>query len=729
MKYVDEFRDPELGRALAGEILQLVEPGRHYKLMEVCGGHTHSIYKFGIDDLLPENVELVHGPGCPVCVIPMGRVDDGIALAHQPGVIFTCFGDMMRIPGSDGSLLDAKAEGADIRMVYSPLDALRIAKQNPDRQVVFFAIGFETTAPSTALTLKRAKAEGVQNFSVMCNHVTIVPPLRALLDSPDLRLDGFIGPGHVSTVVGARPFEFIPADYGRPIVVSGFEPLDVLQGVQMILKQLAEGRCEVENQYTRVVPYEGNLRALEVMSEVFELRPHFEWRGLGFICQSGLRLSDAYADFDAEQRWEVPGHPRGRPEGVPVRRGAQGRDQAVRVQGVRHRVHAGAADRHVHGLLRGGLRRLLQLRPLRAGAGGRVTDAVSERETKILGIIETARAKRGKFRDEHITMSHGAGGKATQSLIEGLFAPAFGSDADADAGAVDDGLVMTTDSFVVKPIRFPGGSIGELAVNGTVNDLAVSGARPLALSLSLILEEGLSSQTLREEVEAIASAARDADVQIVAGDTKVVERGHADSHLRHHDRRWTDRPACLGCPRLPFDPETGSWSPAGSATTAPRSCSRAASSSSAAPRSSPTPAACGRRSTRCSRSPGPRLRCMRDATRGGVASVLNELARASNVAMLVREAAVPVHPAVAGAAEILGIDPMYVANEGKFVAFVDPDHADAALAALRGVPGCEDAAEIGEVRTEPPGMVLVETGFGGKRVMDQLVGDPLPRIC
>ncbi len=307
MKYVDEFRDPALGRALAGEILNLVEPGRHYKLMEVCGGHTHSIYKFGIDDLLPENVELVHGPGCPVCVIPMGRVDDGIALAHEPGVIFTCFGDMLRIPGSDGSLLDAKARGADIRMVYSPLDALRIAKQNPDRQVVFFAIGFETTAPSTALTLKRARAEGITNFSCMCNHVTIVPPLRALLDSPDLRLDGFIGPGHVSTVVGARPFEFIPADYERPLVVAGFEPLDVLQAVEMILQQLAAGRCEVENQYTRVVPYEGNLAALAVMSEVFELRPHFEWRGLGFISQSGLRISDDYADFDAERRWSVPG--------------------------------------------------------------------------------------------------------------------------------------------------------------------------------------------------------------------------------------------------------------------------------------------------------------------------------------------------------------------------------------------------------------------------------------
>jgi hydrogenase expression/formation protein HypD len=307
MRFVEEFRDAELGRALAGEILAAVEPGRHYKLMEVCGGHTHSIYKYGIDDLLPANVELVHGPGCPVCVIPMGRVDDGIAIAHQPNVTFTCFGDMMRIPGSNGSLQDAKAAGADIRMVYSPLDALRIAKANPDRDVVFFAIGFETTAPSTALTLKRAKAEGVRNFLCMCNHVLIVPPLRALLDSPDLRLDGFIGPGHVSTVVGARPFEFIPATYGKPLVVAGFEPLDVLQAVHMILRQLAEGRCEVENQYSRVVPYEGNRRALEVLAEVFALRPHFEWRGMGFISQSGLRLSEAYADFDAERRYAFPG--------------------------------------------------------------------------------------------------------------------------------------------------------------------------------------------------------------------------------------------------------------------------------------------------------------------------------------------------------------------------------------------------------------------------------------
>jgi hydrogenase expression/formation protein HypD len=307
MRFVDEFRDAELGRAVAAEILAAVEPGRHYKIMEVCGGHTHSIYKYGVDDLLPSNVELVHGPGCPVCVIPMGRVDDGIAVAHHEGVIFACFGDMMRVPGSAGTLLDAKAEGADVRMVYSPLDALRIARQNPDREVVFFAIGFETTAPSTALTLKRAKAEGLRNFSCLCNHVTIVPPLRALLESPDLRLDGFIGPGHVCTVVGARPFEFIPADYRKPVVISGFEPLDLLQSVHMIMRQLGLGRSDVELQYSRVVPYEGNLRALEVLAEVFELRPHFEWRGLGFISQSALRLNAAYADFDAELRYEVPG--------------------------------------------------------------------------------------------------------------------------------------------------------------------------------------------------------------------------------------------------------------------------------------------------------------------------------------------------------------------------------------------------------------------------------------
>jgi hydrogenase expression/formation protein HypD len=307
VRFVDEFRDAGLAEAVGAQITALCEPGRHYKIMEVCGGHTHTIYRYGVQDHLPESVELVHGPGCPVCVIPMGRVDDGIAIARRDGVILTCFGDMMRVPGGDGSFLDANAAGTDIRMVYSPLDALRIARQNPDKQVVFYAIGFETTAPSTALTVLRAKAEGITNFSVFCNHVTIIPAIKAILDSPDLRLDAFIGPGHVSTVIGCRPYDFIAREHGKPLVCAGFEPLDLLQSIYMIMKQLAEGRSVVENQYARVVPWDGNPVALRVLSDVFALRPYFEWRGLGSISQSALQLSERYAEFDAELRFDVPG--------------------------------------------------------------------------------------------------------------------------------------------------------------------------------------------------------------------------------------------------------------------------------------------------------------------------------------------------------------------------------------------------------------------------------------
>jgi hydrogenase expression/formation protein HypD len=306
MRFVDEFRDSGLARRVAAEIHERCEPGRKYKLMEVCGGHTHTIYRHGLEDYLPEAVTLVHGPGCPVCVIPMGRVDDAISIAERSDVIMTCFGDMMRVPGGRGSFLDAKARGADVRMVYSPLDALRIAQENPERRVVFMAIGFETTAPSTAMTLLRARSQAVDNFSVFCNHVTIIPAIKAILDSPDMRLDGFIGPGHVSAVIGCRPYEFIPAIHGKPLVVSGFEPLDVLQSILMLLDQLTTGRCEVENQYARVVPWEGNPRAVAAINQVMELRPHFEWRGLGFISHSALRLRDQFAAFDAERLFDLP---------------------------------------------------------------------------------------------------------------------------------------------------------------------------------------------------------------------------------------------------------------------------------------------------------------------------------------------------------------------------------------------------------------------------------------
>ncbi|WP_088891311.1 hydrogenase formation protein HypD [Leptolyngbya ohadii] len=310
MKYVDEYRNPQSAQILLHEIEQITDRLMQHrtkpiKLMEVCGGHTHSIFKYGLENLLPSGIELVHGPGCPVCIMPKGRLDEAIALAQNPNVIFTTFGDAMRVPGSKLSLLQAKAEGADIRMVYSPLDAIPIARANPDREVVFFAIGFETTAPSTALTVLQAESEGLKNFSLFCNHVLVVPALEALLSNPDLELEGFVGPGHVSMVIGSDPYQVISERYRKPVVVAGFEPIDILQSIWMLLQQLESGRCEVENQYRRLVMPSGNVTALDAMRRVFEVREVFEWRGLGDITQSGLRMRSTYADYDAEVKFAI----------------------------------------------------------------------------------------------------------------------------------------------------------------------------------------------------------------------------------------------------------------------------------------------------------------------------------------------------------------------------------------------------------------------------------------
>lgn len=311
MKYVDEFRDPQKAKALLREIHALTTQldktsSQPLKVMEVCGGHTHSIFKYGLEELLPDSIELIHGPGCPVCVMPRGRLDDAIAIADYPNVILTTFGDTMRVPGSQKSLLQAKAAGADIRMVYSPLDSLQITKDNPDKEVVFFGLGFETTAPSTALTILQANKEGLKNFSLFCNHVLVIPALQALLDNPDLQLDAFIAPGHVSMVIGTEPYQYIAQKYQKPLVVSGFEPLDILQSLWMILQQLIEGRCEVENQYDRIVKPQGNPVALNAMNTVFEVREKFEWRGLGTIPNSGFKIRSEYAQFDAEVKFTLP---------------------------------------------------------------------------------------------------------------------------------------------------------------------------------------------------------------------------------------------------------------------------------------------------------------------------------------------------------------------------------------------------------------------------------------
>jgi len=311
MKYVDEFRDPKKAKSLIEEIHSLkckleFDHGKPLQLMEFCGGHTHTIFRYGIEQMLPDWIELVHGPGCPVCVLPMGRVDDCIALAERPNVIFTTFGDAMRVPGSKKSLLQAKAEGADIRMTYSPLDALDLARKNPGREVIFFGLGFETTMPGTALTVLQAEVENIENFSLFCNHITTVPTIKAVLDSPDMQIDGFLAPGHVSMVVGEKPFEFVAQSYNKPIVVTGFEPLDILQSIWMVLKQIADKRCEVENQYARIVHKTGNTPGLDAISKVFELREFFEWRGLGSIDHSGVKMRDQYTRFDAERKFSVP---------------------------------------------------------------------------------------------------------------------------------------------------------------------------------------------------------------------------------------------------------------------------------------------------------------------------------------------------------------------------------------------------------------------------------------
>ncbi|WP_210528157.1 hydrogenase formation protein HypD [Rubellimicrobium arenae] len=310
MKYVEEFRDPAAAQAVLAHIKALSDDmgltaEQPLRIMEICGGHTHAIFRFGLDKLVPPGIEFIHGPGCPVCVLPMARVDECIEIARQPGVILTTFGDAMRVPGAKGSLMQAKAAGADIRMVYSPLDALELARRNPDRQVVFFGLGFETTTPSTALAILQAAREGLGNFTVFCNHILLPPPLRALLQDPLNMIDAFIGPGHVSMVTGTHIYDFIPADYGKPVVVAGFEPLDLLQSVLMVLRQARDGRAEVGNQYARVVPEHGNPVSLKAMAEVYEPRPSFEWRGMGEIDASGLRIRDAFRAFDAEARFAI----------------------------------------------------------------------------------------------------------------------------------------------------------------------------------------------------------------------------------------------------------------------------------------------------------------------------------------------------------------------------------------------------------------------------------------
>ncbi len=312
MRYVDEFRDAALAQGIARAIAAEVRPARRYNFMEFCGGHTHAISRYGVADLLPENVHMIHGPGCPVCVLPIGRIDQAIQLALTHGVILCTYADTLRVPASGGlSLMRARARGGDIRLVYAVTDALAIARAHPHKEVVFFAIGFETTTPPTAMAIRQARTEGLANFSVLCCHVLTPPAITSILESPEVRtlgsvpLDGFIGPAHVSTVIGSRPYEFFAEEYRKPVVIAGFEPLDVMQAILMLVRQVNDGRAEVENEFTRAVTREGNAKAQALVAEVFELRKRFEWRGLGEVPYSALQIRADYAAFDAERRFDL----------------------------------------------------------------------------------------------------------------------------------------------------------------------------------------------------------------------------------------------------------------------------------------------------------------------------------------------------------------------------------------------------------------------------------------
>ncbi|MES9847543.1 MAG: hydrogenase formation protein HypD, partial [Candidatus Thiodiazotropha sp.] len=313
MKYVDEFRQQKLARQLADAIRHEADKGREYHLMEFCGGHTHAIFRYGVQDLMPDNVRFVHGPGCPVCVLPIGRIDEAIHLVEAHDVILCTYGDLLRVPASGRkSLIRVKAAGGDVRMVYSTQDALRIARENPHREVVFFAIGFETTTPPSAVALRQAKAEGLGNFSLFCNHVLTPAAIQNILESPEVRelgsvsIHGFFGPSHVSSIIGSRPYEYFAQEFQRPVVIAGFEPLDVMQSALMLIRQLNEGRYVVENEYTRVVSREGNCKAQQLVAETFELRRSFEWRGLGQVPYSALKIKQDYASLDAERRFSIP---------------------------------------------------------------------------------------------------------------------------------------------------------------------------------------------------------------------------------------------------------------------------------------------------------------------------------------------------------------------------------------------------------------------------------------
>ena len=730
MKYLDEYRDPELARVLLAELDRVAT--RPWTLMEVCGGQTHTIVRQGIDELLPAGIRMIHGPGCPVCVTPLETLDRAMAIAARPDVMFTSFGDMLRVPGSRTDLLALKARGADVRVVYSPMDAVTLAQTPPGA-----AGGLprrRASRPPRRPTRWRScgrRRYGLTNFSILVSHVLVPPAMTAILEAAGCEVQGFLAAGHVCTVMGWTEYEPLAATYRVPIVVTGFEPLDLIEGILMAVRQLEEGRFEVENQYARAVRRTGNAPAQEALRRVFRVSDR-AWRGIGTDpverARTGRGVFRLRRGTPLRRRPPVPGGaPRLRRRSDPHRREA-----ADRLRRVRHDMHPTVPARRADGVQRGHLRRLLHRRPAairRHGAGDR-------RWSRPMTTLDplAASCPVPLTEAERVLLGHGSGGQLSASLIGDVLVPALGS--AAPAGALEDAaivgvdgvdLAVSTDSYVVSPLFFPGGDIGALAVHGTVNDLAMRAAMPVALAVAYVIEEGFPLADLRRVAASVGDAARAAGVPVVTGDTKVVGRGAADGLFvttTGIGRRIPGAsPSATGA--APGDAVllSGAIGRHGTAVLSTREGLgfEADISSDTRP--------LHRLVAAMVRAGGMDVHALRDPTRGGIASALNEIAAASQVGIEIDEHALPVPEPVRAACEILGLDPVHVANEGCLVAFVAPQRADAVLAAMRAEAEGAGAVRIGSVQAADHGRVVVRTAVGSRRILDMLVGEQLPRIC
>ena len=715
--------------------------------MEVCGTHTMNAFRSGLHSLLPHNVSLLSGPGCPVCVTSQADIDQLIELSRRPGVTLCTYGDMLRVSGSEGSLEQARAQGADVRIIYSSLEAVQLAAQDRRRPVAFAAVGFETTTPATVAALLEAQDRGLDNFTILTSHKLILPAMRALLESGDIPIDGFLCPGHVAVILGASAFEPIVREYHKPCVIAGFEGPQIAEAIARLSELVAQGTPALENLYSQAVTPQGNIAAQRLVDRFFA-PADCQWRGLGLLGGSGLVLRPEFSRFDARLRFGLGATQLVRSRVVVAatfspadsrRRSAN--FSAWPVIRFGRSVRAWSAPKET---CQAYFKYQRPRAKFRAKDGPAPTCTCGVSFAKGAGRSPRCRRRRREARmiapgqprlsqlPSHISLAHGGGGQLTDELIGACILSRLGNpvlDQLLDSAILDGApkLAMTIDSYVVEPLKFSGGDIGRLAVCGTVNDLAVCGATPLGLALSLILTEGLPRTLLEEMIDSIAAAAKEAGVRVVTGDTKVIGRSGADGG----DQMFITT-AGVGAAGRAAEPRAGS--PRRHHPGQRHDCrSRHGGDAGAAD-------AAGEKRLRSDVAPlNAMIRrllekvegvvFMRDPTRGGLAGVVADLAQRSGLHVTLNEQDIPVQPQTLHAADMLGIDVLDVANEGKIVVVVRPEQAQAALQTLREDPHGQNAAIIGVVESTPDACCELRTEMGGSRILQKPYGEQLPRIC